>query len=81
MHRFHNFIRSALRSLLDKLDFTQPAAPKMPAQTTLPNIGDMGVVTLGEPDKNGDQAFVSRRPLNEGELTAAWDEHRARHGL
>ena len=79
MHRFHNFIRSALRSLLDKLqglDFTQPAAPKMPAQTTLPNIGDMGVVRL---DKTGN--FMSRRPLNEDELASAWDEHHARHGL
>ena len=84
MHRVHNFIRSALRSLLDKLPglgFTQPASPKMPTQTALPNIGDMGAVTLGEPDKNGDQAFVSRRPLNEGELAVAWDEHHARHGL
>ena len=45
------------------------------------NIGNMGVVTLGEPDENGDRAFVSRRPFTEVELAVLWTEHLARHNL
>lgn len=65
----------------DGLNFCLYESSGVSCPTAPPNIGNMGVVTLGPPDANGDRVFVSRRPFTEVELAGLWAEHNARHGL